>query len=70
MRNASIMVAISILAAAAYAAAPRDAAKEPRIKMLHVKVVKDPVITADMLSPKLALPQRPAESAVASVETR
>ena len=68
MRNAIILVAISILAATA-AAGPRNDAKQPRIKILHIKVVKDPVITADMLSPKLTIPQ-PAESAVASVETR
>jgi hypothetical protein len=70
MRNAIIVVAISMLAAAAYAAVPRHAAKEPHITMLQVKVVKDPVITADMLSPKLTVPQMPAERAVASLERR
>jgi len=68
MRNAIVLVAMSVLAA--YAAAPRHATKEPHITMLHVKVVKDPVITADMLSPKLTVPQMPAERAVASLEGR
>jgi hypothetical protein len=68
MRNAIVLVAMSVLAA--YAAVPRDAAKEPHITMLHVKGVKDPVITADMLSPKLTVPQMPAERAVASLEGR
>jgi hypothetical protein len=70
MRNAIMIVAISILTASAAAAEPRDDAKQPRIKILRVRVVKDPVITADMLSPKLTFPQMPVESAVASVETR
>jgi hypothetical protein len=68
MRKAIVLVTIAMLAA--YAAAPRDAAKEPHITMLHVKVVKDSVITADMLSPKLTVPQMPAERAMASLEGR
>jgi hypothetical protein len=63
--RAAIVVAMSVLAATAACAEPRDQ-QTPHITMLKVHVLKDPVITADMMSPKLTLPQKPVESAIAS----
>jgi hypothetical protein len=68
MRNAIVLAAISVLAA--YATVPRHAAQEPHITMLHVKVVKDPVTTADMLSPQIDRSSNATERAVASLEGR
>jgi len=71
MRHAIIMIAISILTTTAAAAAePVNDVKGPRIAILRVKVVKNPVITADMLSPKLTIPQVPARNDVAFIEAR
>lgn len=63
--RAAILVAMSVLAATAARAEPRDQ-QAPHITILKVHVVNDPVITADMMSPKLTFPQKPIESAVAS----
>jgi hypothetical protein len=71
MRRAVIMIAISILATTAAAAVePVSDVKGPRITILRVKVVKNPVITAEMLSPKLTIYQVPARKDVASIEAR
>jgi hypothetical protein len=70
MRIALVIAMVSILGVAAGRFEMHRDAQAVPVKMLRVKVVKDPVITADMLSPKLTVPQQPAESTVASLEAR
>ena len=71
MRIALILAMISILGVVAVGRleARKDASAAP-IEILKVRVVKDPVITADMLSPRLTMPSAAAESTVASLEAR
>lgn len=68
--RAAIVVAMSIATMSVFAVtaarAEPGARRTPHITILKVRVVKDPVITADMMSPKLTIPQEPIESAVAS----
>ena len=70
MRIALILAMISILGVAVGRFEARKDANAVPIKVLKVRVVKDPIITAEMLSPRLTMPQSPAESAVASLEAR
>jgi hypothetical protein len=71
MRIALILAMISILGVVAVGRleARKDASALP-IEILKVRVVKDPVITADMLSPRLTMPPATTESTVASLEAR
>jgi hypothetical protein len=70
MRIALVIAMVSILGVAVGRFEMHRDAQAVPVKMLRAKVVKDPVITADMLSPKLTMPQQPAESTVASLEAR
>jgi hypothetical protein len=70
MRTALILAMISILGVAVGRFETRKDANAVPIKLLKVRVVKDPVITADMLSPRLTMPPAAAESTVASLEAR
>jgi hypothetical protein len=70
MRTAIVIAMISVLGVAAGRFEARHDANNVPVKMPRVRVVKDPVITADMLSPKLTRPQGPSESRVASLGTR
>ncbi len=64
MRTAIVIAALSILAATVALVGLRDPGR-PHIKVLSVHVVKDPVLTADLLSPEPTVPQKRAESFVA-----
>jgi hypothetical protein len=57
MRTAIVIAAVSVLAATAAFVTPRHA-KEPHITMLSVHVVKDPILTAGLLSPEPTVPQK------------
>lgn len=57
MRTAIVLAAVSVLAATAAFVMPHHA-KEPHIKMLSVRVVKDPILTANLLSPEPTVPQK------------
>lgn len=70
MRTAIVIAMISILGVAVGRFETRKDTNAVPVKILKVRVVKDPVITADMLSPKLTMPQGPAESTVASLDAR
>jgi hypothetical protein len=70
MRTALILAIISILGIAAVRFEVHKDVSAVPIKVLKVRVVKDPVITADMLSPTLSMPKAPAESTVASLEAK
>ena len=70
MRTALILAMISILGVAAGRFEMHKDANVVPVKILKVRVVKDPVITADMLSPKLTMPPAAAESTVASLEAK
>ncbi len=59
------IVTMSVLAVTAARAEP-GVRRTAHITILKVHVVKDPVITADMMNPKLTIPQEPVESAIAS----
>jgi hypothetical protein len=70
MRIALVIAMVSILGVAAGRFEMHRHSNAVPVKVLKVRVVKDPVITADMLSPKLTMPQGPAESTVASLDVR
>ena len=65
MRIAIVVAAISVFAAGTFHSQPRDAMNAVPIKMLKVHVVKDPVIPAELFSPK---PMMPIERDVASID--
>jgi hypothetical protein len=70
MRIALILTMISILGVAAGRFEARRDADAVPVEVLKVRVVKDSVITADMLSPRLTMPAAAAEGTVASLEAR
>ena len=57
MRTAIVIAAVSVLAVTAALVTPRHA-KEPHIKILSVHVVKDPILSAGLLSPEPTVPQK------------
>jgi hypothetical protein len=67
MRIAIVVAAISVLGAATFHSQPRDALKAVPIKVLKVHAVKDPVIQAELFSPK---PMLPIERNVASIDIK
>lgn len=69
-RTALILALISVLGVAAGRFETHKDANTVPVKILSVRVVKDPVIMEDMLSPRLTMPQGPAENTVASLEAR
>jgi len=64
MRTAIIAAAVSVLAVTAALVVPHHA-KEPNIKVLSVHVVKEPVLTADLLSPEPTVSEKRTQSFVA-----
>jgi hypothetical protein len=67
MRIAIVVAAISVLGAGTFHSQPRDALNAVPIKVVKVHVVKDPVIPAELFSPK---PMMTIERDVASIDTK